>query len=85
MSGCAKRRGRSFLLGAAPIETASLAEHFLVVAVPVALKESSRIVLGLELKKLFELGIASFNLAALSEAMIGKVIAAVVLNGQVNQ
>src|SRR5689334_18779882 len=62
-----------------------LTEHLLVVAIPVALEESRGIVCGLELEELFKLRVARFHLPALSETMIGKVVTAVVLDGQVNQ
>ena len=63
MIGCAKRRGRSFFAEALDCE---LAEHLLVMAIPVALKESSGIVLCLELQELLKLRIAGFHLSPLS-------------------
>src|SRR5215471_19526725 len=72
--GCAKQRSRVFL-----------AEHLPVVAVPVALKDFCRIVLALGRQEFRELWIASFHLLAISKPVVSEVVAAAVLDRQIDQ
>src|SRR5271156_4675040 len=60
-------------------------KHGLVVAIPVALKASRRIVLFFELEKLLEVGVAGQHLVASGKAVVGQVIGSIALHRHVDQ
>src|SRR5688572_1415870 len=60
-------------------------KHLLVVPVPLALEQLLRVVLALELEELLQLREARVDLAAQAVAVVGRVIAAAVLDADVDQ
>src|SRR5215831_11649338 len=61
------------------------AEHSAVMPVPIALKKFTRIILPFCGQELLELRITTFHLFTSGEAVVGKVIAAAMLDSQVDQ
>src|SRR5215208_2780436 len=59
--------------------------HPFVVAIPLALEQFLRIVFKLELEKILQLRVARVDLPAQAVAVVGGVVAAAVLQAEVNQ
>src|SRR5712691_5408383 len=85
----ANRASKTQRSGARPRDASGAAisarEHFPVVSVPVALEDFRGIVLALELEELGELRVAGLDLLARRVLVVGRVVAAAVVDADVDQ